>query len=612
MKEIKNSTFNTEEYLTQIEGVLEIARIITSTFATDEIMENIVKKAVDLIDGADTGALFLYDQKSGLLVPEYGWGFAWDSLQNIRLRPNEALSGRAFIKKKAMLFKTQQDIKSAMESLGHNNQPFYKNIFPFFNQNFRSSMCAPLIWKEKCLGVLAIHNVCSSNTFIATNLRLVEHVATHAAVALANARMYDQQRINVSKLERTVDVHEKLTHMVLSGEGLQSIAFELAGLLSNPVYIFDNWLECMAKGYPSAMSEEEGENIELTAKDIKAIRKYRRPILLKREYGKEMIAVTVSAGETILGYLAVYTGENHYGQEQQTTIEQVAMVIALEMMKKKVSYETEKRMKVDLIQEILQGTITKETYQKLSLFGYDPTQSYTCMVCTFQPSSNESVLNQEGDDMIQTFCGLKSGIVTFPRSEHMVILYPMGSVQEKEGDQFKEIYKATRQFVDRLEESFPLNIQIGVGRSIHHLDDLAVSFREAEQTLSLLRKYGGSERIWTYRSLGPLRFLLQVADEDVLQTYLQEVLGPLLKNNSESGLKLLETLITWIGFDRQIKKTAEALFIHHNTLSYRLQKIEEMLDVNLRNEEDWLTVQLAVRLWETLRPKDGQTIKYHK
>ena len=60
----------------QLEEILELSKSITSTFAWDEILESIVKKAVQLIPGADTGNIFIYRDNEDLLIPEFGWGFA--------------------------------------------------------------------------------------------------------------------------------------------------------------------------------------------------------------------------------------------------------------------------------------------------------------------------------------------------------------------------------------------------------------------------------------------------------------------------------------------------------------------------------------------------------
>ena len=76
---------------------------------------------------------------------------------------------------------------------------------------------------------------------------------------------------------------------------------------------------------------------------------------------------------------------------------------------------------------------------------------------------------------------------------------------------------------------------------------------------------------------------------------MEEILGPLLDKHSN----LLETLISWFSNERQIKRTSEDLFVHTNTVVYRLNKIEELLNVSLKDEDDLLTVQIALRLWQT-------------
>jgi sugar diacid utilization regulator len=606
------SQFNNikHSYIDQLEGVLEIARIITSTFAWEEIMENIVKKAVDLIDGADTGAIFLYNKKEDLLIPDYGWGFAWDYLQKVRLKPNEALSGKVFTEKKPILYKTQNEIVFGMENLSSINQVHYKNIFPFYNQHFRSSMAAPLLWKEECLGVLVLHNIRSNKTFTESNLRLVEHVASHAAVALVNSRLYKQQQKDLAKLTRTVYVHEKLTQMVLNGEGLERISAELAQLLSQTVYIYDAFLECIASGFSKTDEtvEDFDIKIELTAEHLESLRKYRRPIFLreKTDGKKGYIVEAIAAGESVLGYIVIGADRHDINIQQQITIEQAATVMALEMMKKKVAYETEKRVKGDLLQEILQKNITKETSQKLSIFGFSPKHSYICCCVSIQSDSQSASSVHDHYDIIDHFFRSIPNLVTFPQSNDYVILLPIESVKESmnqsKKDRFKDVFLSAQSFLNKLEQSFPIKVQMGVGRLFHQLEELKISYSEARQALELVKKYGGDDRLWTYRSLGPLRFLLQVAGEEALYDYMNEVLGALFEKDLDSGGKLLETLETWISCDRQLKKSAEALFIHPNTLSYRLKKIEEILDINLRNEEDYLTVQLAIRLWKTLKP----------
>ena len=123
--------------------------------------------------------------------------------------------------------------------------------------------------------------------------------------------------------------------------------------------------------------------------------------------------------------------------------------------------------------------------------------------------------------------------------------------------------------------------------------------KKPNKHLFYLQKYGGEDKVWTYRSLGPLRFLLEVAGEEELHRYMEETLDPLLDKHSS----LLETLISWFSNERQIKRTSEDLFLHPNTVSYRLNKIEELLNIDLKDEDDLLTLQIALRLWQILSIK---------
>ena len=145
----------------------------------------------------------------------------------------------------------------------------------------------------------------------------------------------------------------------------------MAALLSQSVYIFDTILECVAIASPNGDSEKEALPIP-SEEDIQQIDNSRRPVILESnvsEIGK-LVGITISAGETILGYLMVGVNDPDLAEsELRTTVERAAMVIALEMMKKKVEYETEQRMKTDLLEEVLQGNITKDNFGGLPILA---------------------------------------------------------------------------------------------------------------------------------------------------------------------------------------------------------------------------------------------------
>ena len=79
-----------------------------------------------------------------------------------------------------------------------------------------------------------------------------------------------------------------------------------------------------------------------------------------------------------------------------------------------------------------------------------------------------------------------------------------------------------------------------------------------------------------------------------LLSFKEEILGPLLKY--EGGGELIHTLEAYFEHNGNLSKTAESLYIHRNTLIYRMDRITEISGLDLAHEETRLAVQLALRI----------------
>ena len=80
------------------------------------------------------------------------------------------------------------------------------------------------------------------------------------------------------------------------------------------------------------------------------------------------------------------------------------------------------------------------------------------------------------------------------------------------------------------------------------------------------------------------------------------VLGPLADESTRS-IMLRDTLFAFLRNDRKWKETAEELFIHKQTLSYRLGKIEELTGLKIGRSADLSSLWIAYQAWETISPK---------
>ncbi len=93
--------------------------------------------------------------------------------------------------------------------------------------------------------------------------------------------------------------------------------------------------------------------------------------------------------------------------------------------------------------------------------------------------------------------------------------------------------------------------------------------------------------------------------------YCRSVLSALTRYDAAHSTDLVHTLRTYFRCNGNVLKSAEALFLHRNSVLYRLARIEELLEVDLKDSQDRLTLHLAVELAELLEEPDPGDEEWH-
>ena len=89
-----------------------------------------------------------------------------------------------------------------------------------------------------------------------------------------------------------------------------------------------------------------------------------------------------------------------------------------------------------------------------------------------------------------------------------------------------------------------------------------------------------------------------VKDRDILNSFAEMSLGPLRKYDKEHGTNLVQTLAVYFDCNGNVSIAAKKLFLHRNSLIYRMDRIKEVLNTDLRNPTELLTLQVGLRvLW---------------
>lgn len=190
-------------------------------------------------------------------------------------------------------------------------------------------------------------------------------------------------------------------------------------------------------------------------------------------------------------------------------------------------------------------------------------------------------------DVIQNLFPDKSKDFVFTISETDIVLIKEVRPNIESGD----LEKLAFSIADTLLSEFYTRVNIGVGTVVDNVRNLAVSFREAQIALEVGKVFETDKSIISYENLGIARLIYHLPT-NLCETFLKEV----FKKGSIESLDQ-ETLFTIQKFfenNLNVSETSRKLFVHRNTLVYRLEKIKKLTGLDLREFDHAIIFKIAL------------------
>ena len=171
-----------------------------------------------------------------------------------------------------------------------------------------------------------------------------------------------------------------------------------------------------------------------------------------------------------------------------------------------------------------------------------------------------------------------------------------------EGDR-EELLSIARQIEDTLKNQLFLKTTIGIGTVSQHLRELADSYKEAQVAIEVGKVFDTEKTIINYDNLGIGRLIYQ------LPTTLCEIfLNEVFKKNSIESLdqETLYTINKFFENNLNVSETSRKLFVHRNTLVYRLEKIKKLTGLDLREFDHAIVFKVALMVKKYLESRDNR------
>ena len=284
-------------------------------------------------------------------------------------------------------------------------------------------------------------------------------------------------------------------------------------------------------------------------------------------------------------YIVFIEGEDKYA-------EKIATILAVSLSNIKNLYD-EKYDKNSFIKNIiLDNILPSDIYIKSKELRFNAEESRVVFLIKFHSKSD--VLSF---DMVQNIFPDKNKDYVIATGEQDIVLVK----EVKPGTDIKEIEKIAKQIADTLNSEFYVKVSIGIGTVVDNIKDLARSYKEAQVAFEVGKVFDTEKNIISYENLGIGRLIYQLPTT-LCEMFLQEV----FKNGSLDSLDR-ETLMTIQCFfenNLNVSETSRKLFVHRNTLVYRLEKIRKLTGLDLREFDHAITfkVALMVKRYLTTKP----------
>jgi GAF domain-containing protein len=536
----------------------EIIATVTSSLNLEEVLRAVVRL---LSEASAVHACFVYlvDREGsrlelraasepygnlvGRIALERGEGVAWWALDN-----RESV----FIRENAV------------------SDPRFKFVPELEEERFQSFVSVPVFDREGApIAAISLHTQ-APREFTNAEADFLVSVASLIAGAIENARLYDEMRNRVRELELLTELAEAIATSSTIDEVGAEVAQRCVALLgasATHIYLVDDE-EQLRLRWSSPAGATAPASIGLSQAGPE----------LARGARSARVAVALVADGELLGLLRA--SDTRELELARAVANQTALAIKkIELIERLA----EKNVIKDFFEQLSGGKVLGDLHSRAERLGIDLDEPHVVVLAVPASERLERALARLAPRSL------------FDRQDNatraLLRVPPAGATS---------LVEAIRNLDAELEHS----VSFGISNVCADPASFRAGLEEAGHALvgtTVLR----DKTLLTYEELGAYKYLLRMSLDSDARDRHREAIALLAEYDEEHSTALLLTLEEFLSRRGTITATAEALYIHPNTLRQRLRRIMELTGLDLRRE-DWLMVEIAVKLAALQRALQGK------
>ncbi len=440
--------------------------------------------------------------------------------------------------------------------------PRFSYVPELAEERFQSLVSIPILAKDgNPIGVISLHTE-APREFTPAEVDTLVSSASLVAGAIENARLYAEARLRVSELELLIELGEAVARAETLDDLLPAVATRSVALLD-------------AAACHVYLLEPGGEELHLRASSPTG--EEARATLGLSEVGPELARAGRSARLTV----PLVANDELLGLLEATETSKIDLARAV------ASQTAVAIKKIDLIERLTEKNLIKDFFEQLASGAQLGSLEERAVRLGFHLGDRYLVLaaTPPDDRLEKALASLAPGSLFDRRDDSMRALLRLPGGRDE----------ALVERVRRVQRDLAQPISIGLSSSCRDALSFQAGFEEAQHALLGASVLGSKPAVMSYEELGPYKYLLRMSLDSGVRDRHRDAAARLADYDRRRATSLLATLEEYLRRHGNISATAEALYVHPNTLRQRLRRIHELSDIDLRRD-DWLMVEIAVKL----------------
>jgi hypothetical protein len=536
----------------------EIIATVTSSLNLDEVLDNVVRL---LSEASAVHACFVYlvDKEAerlelraasdpyrrlaGRIALERGEGIAWWALDN----------------REPVLI-----LENAVAD------PRFKYVPELEEEQFQSFVSVPVFDRAGApIAAISLHTQ-APREFTDGEADFFVSVASLVAGAIENARLYDEMGKRVRELEQLTELGEAIATAVTLDELGHEVARGTLGLLGATavhVYLLEND-ERLHLRWSAPVGSTAPESIGLGEAGPE----------LARSGRSARVAVALVADAELAGLL--FASDTSELDLARAVANQTALALKKIDLIERLA---EKNLIKDFFEQLSGGNVLGDVRSRAERLGINLDQPHLVLVAVPASEQLEHALARLAPHSL------------FDRQDNVTrALLPVPTAGAA----------SLVEEVKRVHEELEPPPSVGLSNICSDPPSFRAGLQEAGDALAGTTILRGRPPLLTYEELGAYKYLLRMSLDSSRDRH-REAIARIAEYDDAHSTALLRTLEEFLSRRGTITATAEALYIHPNTLRQRLRRIIELTGLDLR-KEDWLMVEIAVKLAALQRAMEGR------